>query len=273
MLSCWKFAYLAALVGAQPGMGGMPPGMGGMPPGMGGMPPGMGGMPPGMGGMPPGMGGGPPPPPMEISLKDARRVLKEIVSALKQEKSGAAIQQAMTVAAKNPQMAQIKDPQQMAQMRMQTLAPVLQQITGSVVAKYGFKGGFMEAMASISKHAEKDPQIASNLSPLRSLLTGAPPAHLTVGKIPEFDKLAFEFATAEGDAGRTKVIENAKKELERQSTEGKLKKPLAKFYLKIMEKSMPNQRVEYVIKETERLIKLVSDKNTVENMLKYLIQY
>lgn len=49
----------------------------------------------------------------------------------------------------------------------------------------------MEAMASVSQHAEKDQQIAMGISPLRSLITGAPPAHLTVGKIMECDKLVI----------------------------------------------------------------------------------
>lgn len=52
--------------------------------------------------------------------------------------------------------------------------------------------------------------------------------------------------------------------IETNTKDGKLQKPLMKYYLKVMERSLAKGRVEYVSKETERLIKLVSSKDTVQ---------
>jgi hypothetical protein len=120
----------------------MPPGMGGMggPPGMGGM-----GGPPGMGGMGgPGMGGPPaePPPPKDFpgGAKKARTMLKELKAAFKTKTAVEAFAGAPS------------DPQE----RMQALGPQLEGFTASVVKKYGFEGGFNEAMQSIAAVGGKE---------------------------------------------------------------------------------------------------------------------
>ena len=92
----------------------------------------------------PGMGGPPqpPPPPKEFpgGAKKARTMLKELKAAFK------------TKTATEAFAAASDDPQE----RMQTLGPQLEGLTASVVKKYGFDGGFNEAMQSIAAVGGKE---------------------------------------------------------------------------------------------------------------------
>jgi hypothetical protein len=249
------------LGGNMPGMGGM--GMGGMPPGMMGGGGGGGGMPPGMmgggggGGMPPGR----PPPIKDVSLKDARRCLKELINALKPDSSRKTITAALQRAANNPQASEIKDAKQAAEYRMQALMPALHQITGSVCNKYGFQGGFLEAMASISKHADDDEKIAADVGPLRALITGQNP-QANQGKIKEFDRLAFLFTKAKDDL-KPFVIEDTEKELKNTTD------PIAPYYLKVMNKVLKKGH-GFIETEAKRLISLMQNAGTAqEKRLKF----
>lgn len=222
--------------------------------------------------------------PKEVSVKDAREALEGIISALESDQNIWSIQSALREAEKDRSMVgTMKDPngkdlpnlgvgeKYRGNLRMQALGPVLEQITRPITEKYGFSS-FVEAMASISQH-EEETDIAMALSPLRSLITGAPPAHRTVGKIEEFGELALEFATAANDEERKKVINELVKPLIAKAQAdadtkaeagkpGKLEQPLMKFYLKVMEKSLEEGRVVYVAKQIERLAKLVQNDKT-----------
>ena len=259
---------LAAVVGAvvaQPG--GMPAGMdaaklqemmakmgGGGPGGMGGMP--------GMGGPGGGMGGAPPPA-KEISAKQAKTLLKEITHALKQQKAGMAIQGALKQLGSQPPPA---DPKAAAQKRMEALMPVLTQFTAAVTSKHKFTYGFMEAMQSAQRHAGADKGVARMLEPIRLLVTGQNPMAMA-GRIEAFDKLAAKFATAADEAGRAAVLKEAEAKIAELTVGGKLTKPLAKFYVKVMKKVLKKGQ-GWVEEEAKKLMKQMDPKGAASDKKK-----
>ena len=250
---------MAKLQEMMKGMGGGPggPGGGGMPPGMGGMPPGMGG-PGGPGG---GMGG-PPPKPKAVSAGEAREALNGVMQALKSQAAGAEIQAAMKQAAQAAQAAPDQDPKMAAQKRMMALVPVMNKLTAQVTMKHGWRGGFMEAMASIGEHAKTNQDIARDLEPLRMLMMGGHPM-AQKGKLPEFDALAANFGSLPKEQ-RDAVVLKTKAAIEKHTRDGKLKFPLAKFYLEVMGK-IDSEGQGYVETEAQRMMKAMREKGVKDN--------
>jgi len=237
-------------------MGGGPPGM------MGGGPPGMMG---GPGGMMGGPGGprGPPPKPKAVPLSQARKALDKVMKALSSPEARQKVQGAIQQLSSQPPP---KDPKMKTQQRMMTLVPIMNEVCGSILQKYGWKGGFMEMVASIGEHAKADTTIGRDLEPLRMLMMGEHPL-AGKGNLQEFDALAKSFGEKD-EAGKAEIIAQTKKRIEELTVDGKLKKPLAKYYLKTMERVVEKGQ-EYVETEAKRLMaKLKTDAGKDKRGLK-----
>ena len=186
-----------------------------------------------MGGMMGGKGG-PPPKPKAVTAKEARDALNALMALLNDPEARKQVQAAMQQITQQTQAQPDMKAEAKAQQRMQTLVPVMSQLAAPLTAKYGWKGGFMEMVASIGEHAKKDQSIARDLEPLRMLMMGEHPM-ASKGKIAQFDSLARDFGIKNATA-QAEVIAQTEAAIAKNTVDGKLSKPLGKYYLKIMNK-------------------------------------
>jgi len=164
-------------VACQPGMGGMDPAM---------LQQMMGGMGGGAGGMG-GMGGPPqqkPPPPMQIGVKTARKLLEELLTALEPVKEE--LLKARGDADENSR---------------QAMQSILDRASQGLMDKYKFKGGINEAMASVQEAGSRKgcPIIKEKFAAVVKLITGQTPP----------DEASGNDAAMDGDAGEQKSEKNS----------------------------------------------------------------
>eukprot|EP00747_Dinoflagellata_sp_TGD_P098670 gnl/TRDRNA2_/TRDRNA2_167522_c0_seq14.p1 gnl/TRDRNA2_/TRDRNA2_167522_c0~~gnl/TRDRNA2_/TRDRNA2_167522_c0_seq14.p1 ORF type:complete len:363 (+),score=85.93 gnl/TRDRNA2_/TRDRNA2_167522_c0_seq14:77-1165(+) len=142
--------------------------------------------------------------PKQIDAKMARKVIKEFHSALTSQEALAEFnewrQRRGRKAAKD------------------IILTIAQKLTKGIAEKYGFKGGFDEAMASVDAAGRRNAKwqkIRDALDGIDELITGEAPFRM-LGRVPELDKLAEKFLDM-GEAERKEAIAQAEQILVEQA--------------------------------------------------------
>eukprot|EP00747_Dinoflagellata_sp_TGD_P098666 gnl/TRDRNA2_/TRDRNA2_167522_c0_seq10.p1 gnl/TRDRNA2_/TRDRNA2_167522_c0~~gnl/TRDRNA2_/TRDRNA2_167522_c0_seq10.p1 ORF type:complete len:350 (+),score=80.35 gnl/TRDRNA2_/TRDRNA2_167522_c0_seq10:77-1126(+) len=157
--------------------------------------------------------------PKQIDAKMARKVIKEFHSALTSQEALAEFnewrQRRGRKAAKD------------------IILTIAQKLTKGIAEKYGFKGGFDEAMASVDAASRRkgDKKIRDALDDIAEAITGMPSDKSK--RIPELDKLADKFLDM-GEAERKDAIAQAERVLDGLTVDGKLQVPSGTEYLDAM---------------------------------------
>eukprot|EP00747_Dinoflagellata_sp_TGD_P098671 gnl/TRDRNA2_/TRDRNA2_167522_c0_seq15.p1 gnl/TRDRNA2_/TRDRNA2_167522_c0~~gnl/TRDRNA2_/TRDRNA2_167522_c0_seq15.p1 ORF type:complete len:299 (+),score=75.00 gnl/TRDRNA2_/TRDRNA2_167522_c0_seq15:29-898(+) len=163
-----------------------------------------------------GKGGGPKPEPKQIAVKTARKVMKEFRSVLTSEKALAEYDEARKAAPGEPaEDPGVPGPSKAA---MDAILPIVHKLTKGISEKYGFTGGFDEAMASVDAAGRRNAKwqkIRDALDGIDELITGEAPFRM-LGRVPELDKLAEKFLDM-GEAERKEAIAQAEQILVEQA--------------------------------------------------------
>eukprot|EP00747_Dinoflagellata_sp_TGD_P098680 gnl/TRDRNA2_/TRDRNA2_167522_c0_seq7.p1 gnl/TRDRNA2_/TRDRNA2_167522_c0~~gnl/TRDRNA2_/TRDRNA2_167522_c0_seq7.p1 ORF type:complete len:286 (+),score=77.20 gnl/TRDRNA2_/TRDRNA2_167522_c0_seq7:29-859(+) len=178
-----------------------------------------------------GKGGGPKPEPKQIAVKTARKVMKEFRSVLTSEKALAEYDEARKAAPGEPaEDPGVPGPSKAA---MDAILPIVHKLTKGISEKYGFTGGFDEAMASVDAASRRkgDKKIRDALDDIAEAITGMPSDKSK--RIPELDKLADKFLDM-GEAERKDAIAQAERVLDGLTVDGKLQVPSGTEYLDAM---------------------------------------